>query len=222
MKQFQTIVLDGIINTPTFITALSSEAMKNGWVNRLDLSTTAKMSMPEYKGEYICIESPVIIYDNHSIAGIVWMRAEDAHIETFNIIPTIGSAFSVEEYNYVLQRFRVELLDPIVKSLALSILVTKEEIDIQDYIHEDGLMALEEFSRCANKTTGASHPSDFKLWCNFLFIVHRQKYYVDSDKLAGWLTENGWYDRKVVDDLVNQFELSKDFLNNYDDFLKER
>lgn len=212
MQLHQSIVIESIRDNVSFISAVYFEASKRGWVPRRDLADSVQGGY----GRYFCIESPSLYYETATLAGIVWFRIENGRAESFNIVPTSSSQLTVSEYNYLMGQLYSTIFIPGEATLNVKLSMTRREMDIRDYIYEDGLSALKRFSLCANKATGSRHPSDLKLWCEFLILLHKKKYKLDPDKLSAWFYENGWYDGRVVEELIKQYEFSIGLLDNYD------
>ena len=219
MQQYQSIILEDIRESNSFISLVYSEASKRGWIPRPDLAATAQSSNRSFFGQFMCIDSPNLQYENSFIAGTVWFRIEKGCAESFNIIPRNTGQLSINEYNYIVGQLYNSVFILGASALDVKMSMTGREMNIKDYIHEDGLEALKRFSTYANKATGSNHPSDFSLWCEFLILLHKRGYTLESDKLSGWLYENGWYDRGVVDELIKQYEFSREFMKKYDETL---
>ena len=220
MKLFQSFTISQVEDTALFINQLLESASSHKWTPRQDYATSAKERMPDYDGEYLCVESPTFNLNNKTIAGIIWIRIENKIAESFNIIPTIGYQLSVVEYNFILSEFYCNVIRGLAKKNGWKAVLSSDELNMEEVIGKECLDALERFSRAANKSTGSSHSSDFKLWCQFLFLVHTKNVKLGMDVLSGWLYDNGWSDEDVVDNLLEQYQFSCDLLEQYDNFMK--
>ena len=151
MQQFQSIIIEDIRESNLFISTVYSEASKLGWIPRPDLAATAQSSNRSFFGLFMCIDSPSLRYKNSFIAGTVWFRIEKGRAESFNIIPKNTGQLSINEYNYIMGQLYSSVFIPCEEALGVKLSMTGREMNIEDYIHQDGLEALKRFSTCANK-----------------------------------------------------------------------
>lgn len=75
---------------------------------------------------------------------------------------------------------------------------------------------LESFSRLANKSTLAGHPSDEKRWFRFLYLAHKTNKQIDVELVIKSLKDLGWSDDAAYR-LGLQFEFAQSLLS----FIKE-
>ena len=61
--------------------------------------------------------------------------------------------------------------------------MTASDQSLEDWISEPAAAALRRFSGAANKSTGASHPSDQARWFAFIVAMHRGRDRRDAHQL---------------------------------------
>lgn len=177
-------VMMGLINTRV--------SFAGGWFRRNDMEDNFKKNSVQMDAEVMCIETPVISLQEKQIKGVLWIWAYQDRIEVFNITPLFGNHLTPFEYNFILSFFNGEIIEKIGQSYGIKVHMSKPYFDMEDCIGREGLNALEFFSRTSNRSTGRSHPSDFKKWARFILIVFRQKKKLPADRLREWLNADGW------------------------------
>ena len=220
MRIYQTIRVVNIRQPQEFVSGLLNRAQVRHWTPRPDYSISAKKSMPDFEGEYVCLESPIIVFNKKKIAGIVWIRVKEQTAESFNVVPTIGYYLSVEEYNCIIASLYSTVVAPLSENMGLEASLSNDILDLNDILGQECFKALTEFSESANKSTGSSYPSDFNRWCHFIILMHKHEIDLDLDLLSGWLADNGWSEN-VVNDLLDQYEFSQGLLKYYDESVKK-
>lgn len=188
-----------------------------GWYRRRDLEANFKKNSMQEKAEVFCLEAPTTHFRDREIQGVLWIWTYSNRIEVFNITPLLRSHLSPAEYNYILKCFDVQIIGKLGEDIQIEVHMSKPFFDMGDIIGYEGLNALEYFSRTSNRSNGHSHPSDFKKWSHFVFIVYRQKRKLSADRLKGWLIEDGWSDR-MASSLSRDFEYSIALLEEYENY----
>lgn len=188
-----------------------------GWVHRVDLEENYLNNMPLDNTEILCIETPKIHFEDADIKGIIWIWRYDDRYEVFNITPMLSNHLSQSQYNYILSVFDGEIVKKVEHDFEISIELSKPYFDMEDQIGPEAYEALEFFSQTSNRSTGNSHPLDFKKWCHFVFIVFRQKRSLSADELMNWLIEDGW-DEETADELSIDFETAINMLEEYENY----
>lgn len=149
-------------------------------------------------------------------AELVLIEKEKNCLYVSNILPIEIGELSINEYNNLLIDFKTNVIDTINDTKIVSE-TTKDELLLKDVIGEEAADLLKQFSRLANKSTGNIHPSDKKMWFNFVSKAHKflhDKEYNDGDLtdiIENSLKEQGW-SKKWADDLACQFQLSYELL----------
>lgn len=118
-----------------------------------------------------------------------------------NIVPTQKGHLSINAYNKILQKFYDDVIHPYEKSgttLNISKL-TSNKFDPLSEISKLALMKLEKFCKCANKSTGSSHPEDRNRWFDFICQTVDDDRIFDYDKLARFLQDDNYWGKKPED-----------------------
>lgn len=214
MKVFQNLSIKGF--NPQIVKSFEGYLQKGveGWRSREDVTNRLAQLGTDTSIQRFCIESPSIKLKGKNIQSLLWIFCEGNQMEVSNIVPIIERNLSVEEYNYLLNLFHKQVLEAFADSLHLSIEISPSEDNVENYIGRDGLGKLQLFSDMANKSTGCTHPMDFKRWCEFLFSC-MGKSYMSTDLLQDWLCSHGWSE-DIAHELVLKYEYSIELLNRYE------
>jgi hypothetical protein len=131
-----------------------------------------------------------------------------------NIVPSEGDRLSHDQYNSILQDF-ARIAKPIAAKHGVDVNIGDTRFKITDHISPDAVEQLDGFSHAANKSTGSSHPSDHKRWCDFIIQTHRDQ--TDAAGVLGrYLVEElGWSDERAHE-LVIEYEQGYALLDRFD------
>ncbi|MEY8847357.1 hypothetical protein AB9K26_00960 [Psychroserpens sp. XS_ASV72] len=198
-----------------FINDLKKLVSESNWKLRQDFVDNYKKNTFSKEKEILCVESPEFDFVEEKIKGAVWIWDYNGFFEVFNIIPLIGHNLDYDQYNFILNAFNLTFIQNLGKKYEAKIIISEPVKKLINSIGDDAFNALKSFSIGANKTTGNTHPYDFKRWCDFIFIVFRNKIKLDVDELIFWLEENGW-DSDMANRLGLEFEYSLNLLENYE------
>ncbi len=117
----------------------------------------------------------------------------DAGYYVSNIVPIETGSLTFAQYNAILEDFIRHVAEPVAASCGYAIEATKPRQTLDDWLSHLAAARLRAFSHLANKSSGASHPSDEKRWFDFIIAVHRARDKLDATRLARWLHEaEGW------------------------------
>jgi len=216
MKTYQNleIHLDPAENT-SFLEDLRDLIKQTNWKQRQDFVDNYKKNTFGQDKNILCVETPEYSFKDKTIKGAVWIWDYNAFLEVFNIIPLIGNSLTYDQYNFLINEFNDKFIKNLASKYNANVKISDPEKKLINTIGEDAYKALESFSHGANKTTGNTHPFDFKRWCDFIFIIFRKKIELNIDELIVWLEENGW-DNDIANRLGLEFEYSLNLLENYE------
>lgn len=162
----------------------------------------------------------VIVFNRkafHDIDGsmlILWQF--NNRYSVTNIVPCNVGELGIDKYNSIITDFVEKIISPLCDSGFLTFELTKSEKDIRDLLSEPTARLLESFSRLANKSTGASHPSDQERWIKFLLKSHELNETASATDLMQWLVEIERWPEEQASKLVINYEFSRDLLNAYE------
>lgn len=186
------------------------------WKRRDDF--ISRINDTEYDDkDIVCIETPKIAYNDKTLHAVMWMwlKNSNSSLEIFNIVPLIGNHLECEEYNHILEQFRLSIIAPMSQNFHLQVVVSKPYLDMEGILGDEGFKLLQMFSAGANKSTGNTHPCDFARWCDFVFYVHREDISLSTTDLENWLMENGWWEEKASE-LALEYEYTLNVLERYE------
>lgn len=146
--------------------------------------------------------------------GLVLWRRPDCY-QVSNIVPREYGRLTYSQYNSALNDFYELIALPVIAVLSLRADLTKSRQSLEDWaspVTADKLLA---FSKCANKSTGASHPYDRERWLDFIISAHKEKSAVGG-YLDRWLIEAEHWPEDIAISLVSDFEFAIDLLDHYD------
>ena len=165
----------------------------------------------------ICLISPII----EEREALVWfgIGVSDSILKIFNIVPTNVGSLDYSEYNAILDSFYDECVKQYIQSTNLNVKISSDKLNIEELVGKETYKALVLWESSCNKTTGNTHPMDFKRWANFVIKAHKKSPNFTSDILERWLEESQmWGDDEIITRLVLDYEYSLNLLNEYDDY----
>jgi hypothetical protein len=83
-------------------------------------------------------------------------------------------------------------------------------------VSKETAQLLHHFSVLANKSTGATHPSDERRWFEFIGAAHREDASLDDRTLERWLREEEDWPEDVASELAAEYEKARSLLKFYD------
>jgi hypothetical protein len=143
--------------------------------------------------------------DDHPAARLTLWGTDDGYYVP-NIVPLETGSLSYSQYNTVLGDFIAHIAAPVVGKFGFTITASAPRQSLDDWISPDTAAKLRRFSGAANKSTGASHPSDERRWFDFVVAVHRAGDKLDAERLARWLHEAEKWDEDSAHKLAGDFE----------------
>lgn len=153
--------------------------------------------------------------DNPAVGLTLWGTEDGYYVP--NIVPLKAGSLSFAQYNAALTDFIERIAAPVTAKFGFTISTTKARQALGDWLSADAELKLKRFSGAANKSTGASHPSDQRRWFDFLVAVHRSGAQPGSDRLARWLHEVDGWDEDSAHNLAGKFEAAIALLAYYDE-----
>jgi hypothetical protein len=130
-----------------------------------------------------------------------------------NILPLEQHQLKRAEYNRVFEDFYNQLFKPHAEKVRLPHNVTEPEADLDHWMDDATAELLREFSACANKGTGASHPNDRERWNAFMLSAYRTGSKLDPSTLARWLVEAEDWSPEIAEQLALEYESGRGLLN---------
>lgn len=202
LEVFQDMAIHGpIAKRPELREALIAAAIAP-W--RVDLERSAEVVRNAVTSE------DVILFrrdagQNHPAVGLtLWGNGDGYYVP--NIVPLEMSSLTFAQYNAVLADFIARIAAPVTAKFGFTISTTEPRQTLDDWLSPDAALKLKRFSGAANKSTGASHPSDQRRWFDFLVAVHRSGGKPGADRLARWLHEVDGWDEDSAHKLAGDFE----------------
>ncbi|MBK9542599.1 MAG: hypothetical protein IPO49_09830 [Bacteroidetes bacterium] len=95
---------------------------------------------------------------------MIWLQVTEKNVRIMNIVPITNTTLYPELYNYILNDFVSNVIEPVCTEHSLNFLLSDASVSLEQSIDEVSLKLLKTFSSNANKTTGHSHPSDLDRW----------------------------------------------------------
>jgi hypothetical protein len=151
-------------------------------------------------------------------AASVFVLVNDGEGSVSNIVPKETGKLSFDQYNNILADFLDQGLRVVAPKLGLALTVTQADRPITDWLSEPAAKKLQSFSKLANKSTGASHPSDNARWLDFISQAFRDKATLDAGTLRRWLIEVERWPEEQADGLAAQYDFGCDLLSYYTKF----
>ena len=184
------------------------EKLTNGWHRDKEKEKEAN----HYRSKwyvFICDEIP-----NRPSAALFVAKREDGSFWISNIVPKSQGQLSKDEYNNILHEFCNSFIVPVAGSFGTPVKETPGLRTIDDLISADTANKLKQFSSCANKSTGSSHPCDKERWYEFIISCVKNRDDLTTDILEIWLEEEGWTP-EITANLAIEFEQETGLLRHY-------
>lgn len=213
IEVFQDLTLSGPAADRTAFKEALISAATGDWSVDLERSKAIKQS--------IGIKEDVVLFrckksSTHPDAGLTLWGTEDGFYVP-NIVPLAVGQLTYQEYNSVLNRFIDEIIAPIIDNFEYKIQTTKPAQTLTDWVSKQTEECLLRFSKCANKSSGASHPLDERRWYDFILSTHRNKENLGPDRLSRWLIEVEHWDDETAHNLAGKYEQAISLLKYYDE-----
>ena len=187
------------------LTAALDDPLPDGWSRARDLEESRRGYAPGDRHPAIFTQRGG---DDLAAANLYLLERAARDIYVPNVVPVAVGSIDEGQYNALLEHFHDTVLAPV---LGTSDAVTVE-LDIADYdlAKRAGARvadALRSFSISANRSTGASHPSDAQRFDDFVIEVSRlpSEQRPDAGVVGAWLVADGW-DEEGAFDLSIQYE----------------
>lgn len=149
-------------------------------------------------------------------AAHLWLGTRsEGELYVTNIVPD-GVQLTHQDYNALLDEFAARCIEPVKAKLGLVVEATSGVLDLEAMLGADTFRALERFANSANPSTGTSHPSDQKLWFDFVVSAHRAGVTLSPDTLIRWLDEEKGWDESIANRVGIEFEQESELLHHYD------
>jgi hypothetical protein len=213
LEVFQDMAICGpIAKRPELREALIAAAV-DPW--RVDLERSAEVARNAVTSEDVVLFRRDAGQD-HPAAGLTLWGNENGYYVP-NIVPLEMGSLTFAQYNAVLADFIARIAAPVTAQFGFTISTTEPRQTLDDWLSPDAALKLKRFSGAANKSTGASHPSDQRRWFDFLVAVHRGGDKPGADRLARWLHEVEGWDEDSAHGLAGDFETAIALLAYYEE-----
>ncbi|MBS0576437.1 MAG: hypothetical protein JSS45_08450 [Proteobacteria bacterium] len=151
--------------------------------------------------------------DVPDIGLMLWQRPEGYRVS--NIVPRQVGQLSYGQYNAAVQDFAAQVARPAAEQAGFRVTLSEPRQSLTAWMSDRSAQCLLRFSRCANKSTGASHPLDHERWIEFLISSHQDGQDA-GNYLSRWLVEAEHWPQEVASDLAIQYEQARALLTKYD------
>jgi hypothetical protein len=146
-------------------------------------------------------------------AAVVFVTQKEAGLFYVpNVIPRDQRELSHDAYNDILAEFHDRYVRPAADRTGVRVELTDTQADLSSWLSPAAAQKLRGFSAAANRSTGASHPSDQDRWMDFIVAAHRDGSRLDAHTLRRWLTEVENWPPEVAQRLALEYEFGKEVL----------
>lgn len=199
-----------------FFKRLLDKVSESNWKHKSEFETDYKRNTASSEEVIMCFETAELPYAGEKLKVYIWLWKKIDYFEVFNIVPVGIGSIDYSQYNFALNQFYKVCIQKIENEFDLKIDFSSPNKSIIDLIGKDAGEALIKFSRNANKTTGNTNPFDFSRWCDFVFILHRNKIALNIDDFERWLEEEEAWSNKVASRLGSNLEYALNILERYE------
>jgi hypothetical protein len=151
--------------------------------------------------------------DRRSAGMLILAQKDPATFYVSNIIPTERHQLAHSEYNSILEDFYQRVFKPIAEKNGLVYSFTGAEVGLENWMSAEAAEMLRQFSTCANKGTGSSHPNDRERWNAFVLSAHRTGCTLDPSTLMRWLVEAEEWPPEIAEQLAVEYEYGRELLS---------
>ena len=212
IEEFRDLVLRGPVDRLPLLRKTLIDKASSPWRYAVDREAVI--------ARYMTHDADVLAFEREDGEGVdavglvLWSRADG--FEVVNIVPRKVKELSAHRYNNALEDFISRVARPAADVAGYDIETTSAQQGLDDWVDDHVAEALRQFSGCANKATGSSHPADRNRWFAFLLAAHHNRGSLDADRLKRWLVEGeGWSERRA-EDLVMEYEFGLALLRKHD------
>jgi hypothetical protein len=162
----------------------------------------------------------VFEYTGEAYPGVkLWLFWKGDRAEVTNIVPTVSSELTHDEYNGLAADFAERVLKPATDALGLAVVLGTVSTTFDQECSPRVLKALRAFSVGANKSTLNAHPMDAERWRTFVVLAHNDSASMDSELLADWLHSDDW-SADAAWELSSQYHRGRELLRAYDEHIQ--
>lgn len=165
-------------------------------------------------------EDDVLVFARERVGdvdpSVLLLWSDNDEYKVVNIVPAEVGSLGITKYNTILRDFSLRVAEPAARGGAFEVELSTPYESVEDWVDKDVAVALERFSRLANKSTGNSHPRDKDRWCAFLITAHRSPRTLDSEMLMRWLIELEGWPADTAQGLAIDYEFGLELLSHYD------
>ncbi len=148
-----------------------------------------------------------------SAAILILAEKDPATFYVSNIIPTERHQLAHAEYNAILEDFYQRVFKPGADKIGLAYRFTGAEVGLEHWMVAETVERLRQFSACANKGTGSSHPNDRERWNAFVLSAHRTGSKLDPSTLMRWLVEAEDWSPEIAEQLAVEYQYGRELLS---------
>ncbi|WP_202326735.1 hypothetical protein [Mesorhizobium sp. 113-3-9] len=213
IEVFQDMSMAGPIAARPALRLALIEAAVDPW--RVDLERSAEVARSAMTSEDVILFRRAAGQDYPAAALTLWGNSEGYYVP--NIFPLDRGSLTFTQYNTILKDFIERVAAPVADKFGFKVTTTASYQSPDNWLSPNTALKLRRFSAAANKSTGASHPSDERRWFDFLVTIHRSRDKLGADMLARWLYEVDGWDVDSAHKLAGDFERSLALLEFYDE-----
>jgi len=184
-------------------------SLPSGWARNLELERDIRSSPFGTKPAY-CFTCAA--HEGLPAATLVLAQKDPGTFFVSNIIPTSKHQLSYREYNSILEEFFERALRPSSERCGLTAVMTEAQADLDHWMSPVTAEKLRAFSACANRSTGAAHPSDRERWNDFVLSAYQDSSRMDAPTLKRWLVEVDGWAPEVADQLALEYAYGRELL----------
>lgn len=149
----------------------------------------------------------------------IWIVANNAQFRITNIVSNTISELGITRYNQVMYDFFHDFVSKFLDK-RYNVYYSGEIVDMSELISKSAYDALIKWESVCNKSNPIGHPSDEKLWFEFIKQIVKNNDKLASSDLEKWLVEDkNWsfsFLNEEISKLIAYYEYSIDLLIYYD------
>jgi hypothetical protein len=211
MEVFRDLYISASADKMAVAVAEIEKAMPTGWSR--DRAAEARSRSAQVLTQRVTYCFGCKTDGRRSAAILILAEKDPGTFYVSNIIPTERHQLAHAEYNAILEDFYQRVFKPIAEKNRLVYSFTGSEVGLENWMSAEAAEMLRQFSACANKGTGSSHPNDRERWNAFVLSAHRTGSTLDPSTLMRWLVEAEEWPPEIAEQLAVEYEYGRELLS---------
>jgi hypothetical protein len=214
MQVFRELLIRG---EPEALTAMADairQSLAEGWTQDVSAERHLRSYPVNGKGNAFCFAC--CRRGRRPAATLFLVNKDPGTLFVSNIVPNDQRELSYAEYNGILEEFANHFVEPNAAKTHVRFEMSEPNVDLDQWLSDGAAEKLRLFSNKANKSTGASHPSDRERWYDFILAANQEGADLTASTIGRWLHEVGGWDQESAMKLAIEYAFGRGLLTYAD------